>query len=62
MLAQELYEGLKNLLEQHYNQPLTHLQLQPVGGGSINQTGKLTFQTTMPSAKSTMQSGFHTCS
>ena len=41
-----LYEHLKKLLAQQFNQPIDILQAQPVGGGSINETFKLTFSNT----------------
>ena len=43
MLSQQLYEDLKKLLARHYHTSIDTLQFQAVGGGSINQTGKLTF-------------------
>lgn len=46
MLSQRLYEDLKKLLAQQYNIPVNDLQFQSVGGGSINQTVKLTFSNT----------------
>jgi protein-ribulosamine 3-kinase len=46
MLPQQLYEDLKKLLAQQYHTPVDTLQFQSVGGGSINQTGKLTFSNT----------------
>jgi protein-ribulosamine 3-kinase len=46
MLSQLLYEDLKKLLAQHFNQRIDTLQFQPVDGGSINQTYKITFSNT----------------
>ena len=46
MLPQHLYEDLKKLLSQQFDQPVAVLHFQPVGGGSINQTFKLTFSNT----------------
>lgn len=46
MLPQHLYGDLKKLLSQQFNQPIDVLHFQPVGGGSINQTFKLTFSNT----------------
>lgn len=46
MLPQQLYEDLKKLLAQRFNQPINNIQLQSVGGGSINKTYKLTFSNT----------------
>lgn len=46
MLPQQLYEDLKKLLAQQFNQTITDLHFQPVGGGSINQTYQLTFSNT----------------
>lgn len=46
MLPQRLYEDLKKLLGQQYHQPIDVLHFQSVGGGSINQTFKLTFSNT----------------
>lgn len=43
MLPQGLYEDLKNLLSQQFHERISTLHFQPVGGGSINQTFKLTF-------------------
>lgn len=43
MLSQQLYADLKKLLAQQFHQPINKLQLQSVGGGSINHTYKLTF-------------------
>jgi protein-ribulosamine 3-kinase len=43
MLPQPLYNDLKKLLVQAYGTSCDDLQVQPVGGGSINQTYKLTF-------------------
>jgi protein-ribulosamine 3-kinase len=46
MLPQLLYEDLKKLLEQQFNKAIDALHFQPVGGGSINQTFKVTFSNT----------------
>ena len=46
MIPRSLYEDLKGLLSLHFNQPVKTLQLQPVGGGSINQTFRLTLSPT----------------
>jgi protein-ribulosamine 3-kinase len=46
MLPQKLYEHLKKLLAQQFNTSVAHLQVQSVGGGSINETYKLTFSNT----------------
>src|SRR6476469_4651276 len=43
MLPPQLYEGLKKLLAQQFNQPINNLQFQSIGGGSINENHKLTF-------------------
>lgn len=46
MLPQQLYEDLKKLLTLQTGKPITDLTIQSVGGGSINQTYKLTFSNT----------------
>src|SRR6476620_1214410 len=46
MLPPQLYEGLNKLLAQQFNQPINNLQFQSIGGGSINETYKLTFSNT----------------
>lgn len=46
MLSQKLYEHLKKVLAQQLNEPIEALQVRPVGGGSINQTYKLSFSNT----------------
>ena len=46
MLPHRLYEDLKKLLAQQFNKPIDNLQVQPIGGGSINETFKLTFSNT----------------
>src|SRR5215217_5775704 len=46
MLPHSLYEHLKKLLAQQFNKPINTLQFQAIGGGSINQTYKITFSNT----------------
>jgi fructosamine-3-kinase len=43
MLPPTLYDDLKKLLAQTYRTSDGTLRVEPVGGGSINQTYKLTF-------------------
>lgn len=43
MMPQNLYEDLKKLLSQQFNQTIETLHFQPISGGSINQTFKLSF-------------------
>lgn len=47
MPPQRLYEDLKKLLAQRFNQPIHNLQIQSIDGGSINQTYKPTFSNTL---------------
>ncbi|HUQ96186.1 MAG TPA: fructosamine kinase family protein, partial [Chitinophagaceae bacterium] len=46
MLPPSLYEDLKKLLSQHYAKPIEKIFIQPISGGSINQTYKLIFSNT----------------
>src|SRR4051812_31286632 len=46
MLPQALHEALRKLLSQQFHQTIDTIMMQPVGGGSINQTYKLTFSNT----------------